>query len=293
MQRKTKVTLEKMQRFGINTAKKIIGISIGAILIAISYNSLIIPYGLLSGGVSGIALIANYLLHFPVYMGIFLLNIPIFIWGAKELDRDFMIYSLIGTLIMIIALPLSKPYIPIPQLDIFLASLFSGIVSGIGIGIIFKFGASSGGNDIISMIMKKKANISIGAFSFSFNVVVLAASLFFFDLKIALYTFVSMWVSGRVTDFVIEGLDRKKSVIIISQKNTDIAERILKDIHRGVTYLQGEGGFTGNDKLVINTVVNNFENAKIREIVSDIDPKAFMYITEAIEVSGRGFTIRK
>lgn len=290
MAQNTKAALTKAKKRGIKLIKKLIVIGIGSVLIAIAFNALIIPYGLLSGGVSGIALIINYLTGFPLYIGIFLLNIPIFIWGAKELDRKLMILSLVGTVVMIIAIPLTKPYIPVPQVDLFLASIFSGIVSGIGGGIIFRNGASGGGTDIISMIIKKKANISIGAFSFYLNIFVLAASLFFFDLKIALYTLVSMWVSGKVTDFVVEGLDHKKSIMIISEKNAEIAELIMKELKRGVTYFQGEGAFTGSNKMIINTVVNDIENAKIREIICEVDPKAFMYITEAIEVSGKGFT---
>jgi uncharacterized membrane-anchored protein YitT (DUF2179 family) len=124
-----------------------------------------------------------------------------------------MIYSLIGTLVLVVALPLTRPYIPAPQLDLILASIFSGIVGGVGCGIILKVGASSGGTDIISMIIKKKTNIAVGAFSFYFNVLVLALSLFFFDLEIALYTLISMWVSGKVVDFVLEGINDQGEII--------------------------------------------------------------------------------
>lgn len=294
MNRHAKVMLAKTERFSLKMLKRLLGISIGSILIAISYNTLITPNGLLSGGIGGIALALHYLKGFPIYTTILILNIPIFIWAYKILDKEFLFYSLIGTLVFVFALPVIKPLlntvIPVPQLDLFLASIFSGIVSGIGIGITLKFGASTGGNDVISVILKKKANISIGKFSFIFNLLVLVTSLYFFELKIILYTFVSMWVSSYVTDFVLSGLDRKKSIMIISQKNDIIAERIMNEVHRGVTFLQGEGGYTHNTKLVLNTVANNFENAKIKEIVDEIDPRAFVYITEAVEVEGKGFT---
>jgi uncharacterized membrane-anchored protein YitT (DUF2179 family) len=290
--RKVKVILGKFQKQGKVMAKKLLGIIVGAILMAISYNALVIPYKLLSGGISGLSLIGKYSFGIPMNIGILILNIPVFLWGLKELDRSFMAYSVVGTLVLVVALPITEPFIQVPQLDLILASIFSGIVGGIGCGIMLKVGASSGGTDVISMIMKKKANIPVGSFSFYFNVIVLGLSLFFFDLKIALYTFISMWVSGRMVDYVLEGLNRKKSVTIISDKNDIIASRIMEELHRGVTYLVGEGGFTGEKKLVISSIVNNFENAKIKEILAEVDPKAFMFITDAVEVSGKGFTMK-
>lgn len=271
---------------------KLTGVCIGAVITAISINALIVPYGLLSGGVSGLALLGKYIFDLPVYLGILILNIPIFIWGLKILNRSFIIYSLIGTVVLIISLPLTKPYIPIPQLDLFLVSLFSGLLSGIGGGIIFKYGGSSGGTSIISMIMKKKRNISVGVFSFYCNLVILGLSLFFFDLKIALYTAISMWASGKMTDYVIEGINRTKSVIIISDKSTAIGKLIIEELHRGVTYLEGYGAFSGNHKTVINCVVNNYEIAKLRDLVLNTDQQAFMFVTDVAEVSGKGFTWR-
>ena len=292
MKRKTRVRLAKAERFGLKFLIKLIGITTGSVLIAIAYNTLIIPYGLLTGGIGGLSLMGNYLFGFPIYLVIFLLNIPLFIWGMKELDREFIFYSIIGTAALIIALPLTKPYIYTPNVDLFLVSIFSGVVVGLGVGIILKFGGSSGGIDIVSIIMKKKANISIGAFSFFANLIVLAFSLFFFKFNLVLYTCVSMWVSGKVTDAVLEGFNHKKSVTIISDKNEIIAERIMNEINRGVTYLEGYGGFTGERKAVINSIVNNFENAKLKEIISEEDPAAFVVITDAIEVSGKGFTYK-
>lgn len=273
-----------------NLSKRLLGIVIGSSMIAIAFNAFVIPYGLLSGGVSGLALMGNYLYGFPVYLGIFLLNIPIFLWGLKELDWKLIIYSAVGTLVVITLLPLSEPYIPVPKLDLFLASVFSGIVGGFGSGVIFKFGASTGGTDIAAMIMKKKKNISVGATAFSCNIVVLALSLFFFDLKIALYTAISMWVASRVTDSVIEGFNRNKSVTIISDKSQEIAEQIMKKMNRGVTFLEGHGAYTGESKRLINCVVGHYEIPKLKEIVLENDRNAFIFYTETVEVMGKGFT---
>lgn len=290
MKRKTRVKLLKFQRAFLDIAKRLLVIATGSSLIAISFNAFVIPYGLLSGGISGLALLGNYIFSIPVYLGIFLLNIPIFLWGLKELDRKLMAFSAVGTIVLIAVLPLSKPYIPVPKLDLFLACIFSGIGSGLGLGIVFRNGASTGGSDIVSMIVKKKKNISIGTTMFCFNAAVLAPSLYFFDLRIAMYTAISMWVGGRVADTVIEGFNRHKSVMIISDRSPEIAERIMRELKRGVTYLEGQGAFSGNAKLVINCVVSHYEIAKLNEIVQSTDKKAFIFVTETVEVTGKGFT---
>ncbi|MEG6520564.1 YitT family protein [Desulfotomaculum sp. 1211_IL3151] len=273
----------------VNIGKKILGVTAGAVIMAVAFNGLVIPYGLLSGGVGGLALMGNYLLDLPVALGIFFLNIPIFIWGLKELNKKLIIYSLLGTFIMVLALPLTKPYIKAPQIDLFLAAIYSGVVGGFGAGLVFRFGASTGGADIISMVMKKKKNIAIGTFLFYSNIAVLALFIFFFDLKIVMYTALSMWVSGKVTDFVIEGINRNKSVTIISDKSEVIAKRIIVELHRGVTLLDGQGGFSGSSKKVITCVVNNFEIGRLKEIVIRSDEFAFMFVTETAEVTGNGF----
>ncbi len=272
--------------------KKLLGIIAGAALIAVSFNAFVIPYGLLTGGVSGLAIMGGYLIGFPVNLGILLLNIPIFLWGLKELQWRLMLYSAVGTAVVIVALPLSAPYIPAPALDLFLASIFSGVVSGIGIGMIFKLGASTGGTDIVAMIMKKKKNISVGATNFYCSIVVLLLSLFFFDLKIAMYTAISMWVTAKVTDSVIEGFNRNKSVTIISSRSSEIAGRIMKEIDRGVTYLNGYGAYTGEEKKLIYCIVSHYQIAKLKEIVLEVDRDAFIFIAETVEVMGKGFSVQ-
>jgi uncharacterized membrane-anchored protein YitT (DUF2179 family) len=274
----------------LRSIKSIAGITIGAILLAIAINAIIIPTGLLSGGAGGLALVGQYLFKLPVDIGMLLINIPIFIWGIKELNKRFIVYSLIGTAVTIIAIPITRPLVVVPKLDLFLASITSGVLMGIGVGLILKCGASTGGTDIVAMIMKKKKNMSVGTVSFAFNLIVLAISAFYFNLSITLYTAVSMYVTGKVIDFVLEGLNRNKSIMIVSDKSHEIADKIMKELGRGVTYLEGQGAYSGEQKLVINCVVNNFEVAKVKEIVREFDKQAFMFFTDTAEVSGKGFT---
>lgn len=269
---------------------KLLAISAGAVIMAFVYNALVIPYELLSGGVAGIALIGNYLIRIPFYLGVLILNIPIFLLGIKELSWKFIMYSLIGTAAMVVALPLIKPYTTTPNVDLFLAAVFSGAVGGIGEGIILKYGASTGGTDILSIIAKKRWNISVGAFTFYCNLMIILASLFLFNSRIVLYTIVSMWVNGKAIDMVIDGLNSNKSVMIISEQSGEIADRIMNEVSRGVTFLEGRGAYSGDPKKVITCVVNHYEIPRVKEIVLGVDSQAFMFVTETVEVSGQGFT---
>ena len=269
---------------------KLLIIFIGGILGGIAFNALILPYGLLSGGVTGIALIITYLSSkIPLYLIIILLNIPIFIWGYKELDKKLIFYSLIGMGTFSFALPLTEPFIPVPEVDIFLAAIFSGLLVGVSSGIIIKAGGSSGGSEIISLILKKKKNFSIGSVSFALNALTIFLSFFFFPLKIALYTLVSMWVTGKTVDFILEGLTKNKSVTIITSRSDDVSFYILNELNRGSTIFDAYGGFSRQEKKVITCVINNFEFARLRNEISNIDPDAFMYVSEAVAVAGRGF----
>lgn len=147
--------------------------------------------------------------------------------------------------------------------------------------------------DITSIIAKKKWNISVGAFSFYCNLAIILVSLFFFDPRIVLYTIVSMWVNGKTTDLVIDGLDSNKSVTIVSEESATIAARIMNEVSRGVTFLEGQGAYSGYPKKVIACVVNHYEIPKVKEIVLDVDPRSFMFVTETVEVVGNFARFKK
>lgn len=269
---------------------KLIVIVIGGLLGSIAFNALVIPYGLLSGGISGIALIITYLFpKIPLYFIIILLNIPIFIWGFKELDRKLIFYSVIGMATFAFALPITQPYIQTPDVDIFLAAIFSGILVGVSSGTIIKFGGSSGGTDVISLILKKNKNFSIGTVSFSFNAIIIGFSIFFFPLKVALYTLVSVWVTGQTVNLLLEGLTKNKAVTIITGKKEEVSFYIMNDLNRGATVINALGGFSKQEKTVINCVINNYEFARLRNEIGNIDPDAFMYVSDAVAVAGGGF----
>ncbi|MDL2281373.1 YitT family protein [Selenomonadales bacterium OttesenSCG-928-I06] len=271
--------------------KKYIVISIGCFILALGINLFLAPNNLLSGGVSGIAMCFYYLYKFPIGVVSIILNIPLFIAAYYFLSKEYVIVALYGLLFFSFSVDLTaflQNYRVVD--DILLAAIYGGIVSGTGSGLIFRFNGSTGGTDIIGSIMKKHYGLNIGMMSFSVNIfiMILAASLF--GTKLAMYTLISMFVAGTVVDKVIEGFNRKKNVMIISEFDEKIADAILSEMHRGVTMLNGVGAYTRQDKKVLLVVVTTTQVPKVRLIVEKIDPKAFMIVTTAAEVMGRGFS---
>ena len=271
-------------------AGNLLMIGIGAFIVALNINTLVIPYHLITGGVSGLAIILKYVINTPVSLLILVLNVPIFWWGYREINQRFLFYSLVGTLALSAMLPLTRNLIANPQLDIMLAAIFGGVLNGLGFGLIFRFQGSTGGTDIIAVVMRKKKALGLGEFTFYSNLVIIVISLMFFPIETGLYTIISIFVTGKVVDSVITGLNTNKSVFIISEQATHIADQIINELHRGVTFFSGHGAYLKMQKSVLNCVINRFELSRLKEIVLNNDPNAFMYISDASEVLGKGFT---
>jgi len=268
-------------------------ILLGGVISGISFNAFIMPHKLLSGGISGIALITNYLTGINPGVLIFALNIPIFILGYKFIDKEFIILSLIGMTSFSFFIDyfsfLREMYLVD---DIMLSSIYGGILNGIGMGIVFRNRASQGGIDIIAVIVKKYFSFNLGSTSLIINLIIITTASFIYGLKPALYTLIAIYVASQVLDKVLQGFDIRKQVIIISEKEDEVVKEILKKLHRGVTYLEGEGAFTGSKKKVIYCIVTLNQLAKLKQIVREIDPNAFMAVSDTAEVLGRGFSQR-
>jgi len=279
--------------------KSIFGISLGAILVAISISIFILPHKLISGGISGLSLIIFYLTNslfsIPVSMLIFVFNIPIVVLGAKQLGKNFILYSVFGitmmsTMIYVFEnIPQIASFMHTPTQNRLLAAIYAGVATGIGGGIVFRSGGTLGGTDILGMIIKKKFNLSIGNFLLYSNVIIMILSLIFFEPETVMYTLISMYVASTVTDSVQEGINTKTTVLVISDQYEKVAEQILKTLHRGVTYLHGEGGFLHNEKKIIMCVATKFELSRLKDLTLKADPHAFISISETKEVLGKGF----
>ncbi|MDD2431815.1 MAG: YitT family protein [Firmicutes bacterium] len=269
---------------------KLLQIVVGCVFAAIGINMFVVPNHLLAGGVSGISIILHYLFGLPIPVMMLLINIPIFIIGFYQLHYGYLMRSLLGLGSLTFFLALTKSFIPVIVIDdLLLAAIFAGLLQGIGYGLIFRGRGSSGGTDIISMILRRKYSVNIGSMNFLINSVIMAVSLAFFDVRYVGYTLISMYISGVVLDKVQLGFDRAQNVFIISDRSKEVADAIMHQIGRGVTVLKGRGAYSHIDKEVLMTSISITQLAKLKDIIYLEDPSAFVMVWEASEVLGKGF----
>lgn len=266
-------------------------ILLGSFICAFSFNIFVIPNQLLSGGVSGISLIINYMTGIKPGALVMLLNIPIFILGYKYIDREFIAYSLIGMMAFSIFLDSLAVVRGILILDeLILYCIFGGIFNGIGAGIIFRSRGSQGGSDIISVIIKKYYSMNIGTTLLAINIFIVIFSIFIFkDISRAMYTLIMMFISSMIMDKVAQGFDIRKSIMVVTNQYEEVGQGIIGELGRGVTYLSGEGAYTGDKRKIIYCIINLNQLAKIKQIVLNIDPKAFITVSDVADVTGKGF----
>ena len=268
------------------------GMAAGCLIAASSINLFVVPSHLLTGGVTGIAMIVYYLWDLPIGVQTFLYNLPLLIASYKLLGKDYTVDVVIGTVIFSICLDATKflnGYAPVN--DLMLASIYGGVFNGVGYGIVFRMNGSTGGFDILGAIVKKFYSMNMGSTIFAFNCCIVGVAGFLFGIQPAMFTLICMYVNSHVTDKIIAGLNRKKAVLIISENSADIAEAIMYEMKRGVTFLHGQGAFSGNERNVIMVVVSLTEVAKLKMIVNILDKNAFLIMMSASEIMGRGFTM--
>ena len=250
------------------------------------------PNDLNAGGISGLAMMLVHLLDFgSVGILTMLMNLPLFIIGGIKVGRKFFAGSLIGMAASSILLDVFA-LLPHPDTEPLLAALYGGLLCGIGLGLVFSTGASTGGSDIIVRLLKLKyENVPIGTINIIFDgVVVILTGLVFWDVSKALYSGVTIFVCGQVIDAVVYRFDYSKVALIISSEHERIAREIGLRLDRGATYLRGEGSYSGNDMKVILTVVKKQQVAELKRLVMEIDAKAFVVVQEAHQVLGEGFS---
>ena len=259
-------------------------ISAGCMLFVVGMNAIMIPRNFLCGGITGIALLFNYQFSFlDIGRLYFMLNIPLVILGWFQISRRFVLYTLFGiTFFSVAASMITLPVIAIQ--DPMLAALLAGVICGAGSGLILRSLGSAGGFDILSIFINKKFGFRMGSLSFGINTAVIIAGFYLYDINVALYSVVLLFTSGRVIDSIVSGFNLRKSVMIISDHSEHIAEDIISRLHRGVTYLDGEGGYSRRKKKVVLTVSPLTELSKLKEIVLHNDPEAFIVVHNTMEV---------
>jgi len=259
------------------------------VILAVGMNMFMIPNMLAPGGVSGLAVVLYHLFRLPVGATIILLNIPLFIAGYLVLGPRVVIQSLLGTFLFSIAIEVTAPYLPAATDDLLLASVYGGLVMGVGVGLVFRYRGSTGGTGLLSLILAKAKGISPGQAMLWGDLVVLAAAVFVFGSEAAMYAALALFVSVKVIDGILEGLGLAKSVIIITKNGEAINEKLLYELGRGVTWLEGHGGYTGESREVLLCVITRQQIATLKAIIHKIDPDAFVIIGNATEVHGEGF----
>lgn len=274
--------------------QNVVGILIGTAIFAFGFVHFNIAHELGEGGFSGITLILLFTLGWdPALMNI-ILNIPMFILGYKLLGKRSFIYTLIGTVAFSVFLKFFQTYAFAIDLheDMLLVALFAGVFIGLGLGIIFRFGGTTGGVDILARLMHKYFGWSMGKTMFTFDAfIILLSWITFLDARSMMYTLIAVYVGGRVIDMVQDGQYAARGIFIISPKHEEIAEHITMHMERGVTILNGQGYFTKEHKQVLYCVVPKNETIRIKSVIERIDPHAFVSISEVRDVSGEGFTL--
>ncbi|TGE33225.1 YitT family protein [Desulfosporosinus sp. Sb-LF] len=266
----------------------ILGIAFGAIIAAFGVQGFIVQSGLSGGGIGGITLLLYYTLKLPIGLMTFLLNIPLFVLGWREVNKHFVFKTIWGLAIFSLFLDLLSGVRPLENIDIFLGALYGGVISGISSAIVFHFGGSLGGTDIIAKVIQRKYGVPMGTSSLAINGVIIMISGAILGSKVALYTLVTIFVYGRVLDLIQSGVP-SKSITIISDQSEALVDRIMIDLGRGATFLHGRGAYSNEKKNVIICVVSLPEMGRLKQAVREVDPFAFMIVQNAGEVLGRGF----
>jgi len=259
-------------------------IAIGTTLSAAAFNQLLIPNRMLSGGIAGLSIIVNNLTGWPTGVMVLVMNLPILYLGYRHIGGKFILL----TSLAVASFSFLLDVVPVAAAvdDLLLASIFGGAVNGLGLGLVLRIGGSTGGTDVLGVIANRKLGISIGEVLMGFNAVIVAAGALLFDLTSALYTLIAMFVTARIVDAMQTSRGRK-SVLIVTQRADEVARSINVKLERGVTFLYGEGAYGHSPTKVIFCVLTRYELAELKSVVLQIDPAAFMTISDTNEVVGR------
>ncbi|ADL08439.1 YitT family protein [Thermosediminibacter oceani] len=266
-------------------------IALGTFIGSLGLTMFLIPNKVAAGGVSGLATVLHYLFGLPVGWTMLAFNIPLFIAGVVFLGSGFGAKTVLGTVLLSVFTELTKNF-PVLTRDLLLSSVYGGIVLGLGLGLVFRTRASTGGSDIAAMLMHHfLPSVSIGQGILIIDFFVIALNGVSFNWELAMYSWIALYVSSKVIDIVQEGINYAKAVYIISDRNDEIQKRILEDLGRGITLFEAKGGYTGENRDVLMCAVTRLELPKLKKIIWDIDPRAFIIVHDVHEVLGEGFTL--
>lgn len=268
--------------------KKYFLLLLGSLIYTTGLEIFLVPNNIIDGGVVGISIMASYLTGAPFGVFMILLNLPFLYMGYKQIGKSFAI----STVVSIVAISVLSVYFePIPSItgDYFLAAIFGGIITGAGVGLIIRHGGSLDGTEIVAIIVDKKTTFSVGEVVMFFNLFILGAAGFVFGWDKAMYSLVAYFVISKMIDIVIKGLDESYAVMIVSDENEEIADALMHRLGRGVTFLHGQGAYTGDAKKVLYCVVTRLEVGKLKDIALEKDETAFVTINPVHDIVGGRF----
>ncbi|GAB7021730.1 YitT family protein [Salidesulfovibrio brasiliensis] len=283
---------ERFRKITFGVPWNIALITVGSWLVAFAVKAIAIPHGLLTGGMSGLALLFYYAFDgLTTGQWYFLLNVPVFVLGWVFVGRRFFFYSLYGMAVSAVFIDFIDYTMPID--DVWLAVLVCGGILGAGVGISLRSLGSTGGSDILAVIGKQRFNLSMGAFEFWFNFLQFLAGFLFMNTNVVLYSIAMAFVIAVAIEYVMNMFGERKMVMIISDKPQEIMQGIFDRLDRGATILDGRGGWTGEKKEIVMTMVTNVQVKQLEEVVYSVDPEAFTITGSGFHVVGSGFSSRK
>ena len=277
-----RITKESLYQYAV--------ITLGALVLALGQLVFIKPLHIPLGGVSGVALVANYLWELPIGLVSIVLNLPLFVLGWRTMGREFFYKTVYATVANSIFLDILDPILPAFPVEMLLAALYGGIVMGAGYGLLFRAGGTSGGIDIVSKWLNGKKDIPVGTTNFIINIfVIIGSAAIYGNPDSALYALVTSYVSSVVIDKMVYGMDAQKSALIITGKPVEVSRGIMEQLHRGVTAMEGVGMYTGDKRTVLLCAVRRHETGTLKRIILQEDAHAFMLISNTNEVFGTNF----
>ncbi|WP_053366626.1 YitT family protein [Bacillus sp. FJAT-27245] len=258
-------------------------ITIGSLITAAAFNFFLIPHEVLSTGISGLSMMIGLLTPFDTGAVNFLLNLPLLVLGYMKLGRKFILHTIVSVIVISVGLSV----IPVYEVasNIILSSVFGGAIAGFGMGLVLRQSASTGGLDIIAMIVARKKDFPIGTLLSAMNAVIIGISGLLLDWDTALNTMVSIFVTGKVIDTLYTH-HVKLTLTIITSKGEEMREQLVENVYRGLTVLDGIGGFSKEGRNILMTVITRYELAEVKSLIAEVDPDAFVNITKTIEVMG-------
>lgn len=265
--------------------------TLGAASAAFGLEEFLIPNRIIDGGIIGISILLGHLTHWPIGLFIVLLNLPFLYIAYQRAGKEFVWLSLYSISVLALFIYYSHPFPPVTR-DLLLVAVFGGMFVGLGVGLIIRAHGSTDGTEIVAMLLSSRYCLSVGEIILFINIFIFGFAGFVFGWDRAMYSLITYFIAFKMIDLVIEGFDESKSVVIISQHPHHIGKAVMSDLGRGITYLVGEGGYTGTEKRVIYCIVTRLELPRIKEIVLKLDPCAFIAVENVHEVTGGRFRRR-